>query len=87
MFGRWEMKFLDDPKGVYGGEEHIATMARKGLKQDMPDVYRFLDRFYWTPQEMDRLMVWIKDDDGMFPYEKAMRWMRYNQDRVQSWLE
>lgn len=87
MFGRWDMRFLEDPKGIFGGEEYIATMARKGLKQDMPDVYRFLDRFYWTPDEMDQLMVWIKDDDGMFPYDKALRWMRYNEKRVRSWLE
>lgn len=87
MFGRWDMRFLEDPKGIYGGEEYIATMVRKGLKTDMPDVYRFLDKFYWTPDEMDQLMVWIKDDDGMFPYDKTLRWMRYNQKRLNSWLE
>jgi glycine betaine/proline transport system substrate-binding protein len=29
---------LNDPKKVYGGEEHIATIVRKGLKEDMPEV-------------------------------------------------
>jgi len=86
MFGRWNLKFLDDPKKVYGGKEHIATIVRKGLKNDMPDVYRFLDRFHWNASEMDQLMVWIKDDNGMYPYEKAMRWIRYNQDKVENWL-
>ena len=86
MFGRWDMRFLDDPRGVYGGEEYIATMVRKGLKKDMPEVYHFLDNFYWTPEEMDQLMVWIKDDDGLYPYEKALRWMQYNEKRLQSWL-
>ncbi|MDY0396020.1 glycine betaine ABC transporter substrate-binding protein [Virgibacillus halophilus] len=28
-----DMKYLDDPKGVYGGEEKIKTLARKGLKK------------------------------------------------------
>jgi len=35
-FGRWDLKFLDDPKGVYGGAEDIVTLARKDLKTDDP---------------------------------------------------
>jgi glycine betaine/proline transport system substrate-binding protein len=87
MFGRWDMRFLKDPKNVFGDAERIETVVRKGLKQDMPKAYKFLDQFYWTPDEMDQLMVWIKDDEGMYPYEKALRWLRYNEDRVKSWLE
>jgi len=86
MFGRWNLKFLEDPKQVFGSKESISTIARKGLQKDMPVVYRFLDRFNWNAKEMDQLMVWIKDDDGMYPYEKALRWIRYNQDQVNSWL-
>lgn len=44
-FGRWNLKFLDDPENVFGGEEHINTIVRKRLKNDMPEVYAFLDRF------------------------------------------
>jgi len=87
MFGRWNLKFLEDPKKVFGSNEYISTIARKALQQDMPVVYRFLDRFNWNAKEMDQLMVWIKDDDGMYPYEKALRWMRYNQDQVNAWLQ
>jgi len=87
MFGRWNLKFLEDPKKVYGSKEYISTIARKGLHKDMPAVYRFLDQFNWNAQEMDQLMVWIKDDNGMYPYEKALRWIRYNQDQVNSWIE
>jgi len=87
MFGRWNLKFLEDPKKVYGSKENISTIARKGLQKDMPVIYRFLDRFNWNAKEMDQLMVWIKDDNGMYPYEKALRWIRYNQDQVNSWLQ
>ncbi len=30
---------LDDPKKIYGGEEFIHTIVRKGLQEDMPEVY------------------------------------------------
>jgi len=87
MFGRWNLKFLEDPKNVYGSNEYISTIARKGLKKEMPAVYRFLDQFKWNAKEMDQLMVWIKDDNSMYPYEKALRWIRYNQDQVNSWIQ
>ena len=30
-FAKMELKYLDDPLGVYGGEEPIHTMVRQGL--------------------------------------------------------
>lgn len=86
IFSRWELEFLDDPKNVFGNGGHISTMVRKGLQQDRPDVYALLDNFHWTPEEMGQLMLWIQDDKGMFPYEKAQRWIRSHQERVASWL-
>lgn len=86
MFGRWTMKFLKDPKNVYGGEEHINTITRKGLKEDMPKVYSFLDKFYWTPDQMDQVMVW-NQMSGADPYESAKRWIKYNPDQLKKWLE
>ena len=86
-FARWKLKFLDDPKNVYGGKEEIHTIVRKGLKDDMPDVYRFLDNYNWAPEDLEQLMIWIQEDQGMYPGEKALRYMRYHADQVKSWLE
>ena len=87
MFARWKLKFLDDPKNVYGGKEEIHTVVRDGLEQDMPDVYRFLDNFQWSPEQLEQLMIWIKEDDGMFPGEKAMRYMRFHPEQIESWVQ
>ena len=86
-FARWKLKFLDDPKNIYGGKEEIRTIVRTGLKDDMPDVYRFLDNFNWAPEDLEQLMIWIKEDEGLYPGEKALRYMRYHQDQVESWLK
>jgi glycine betaine/proline transport system substrate-binding protein len=85
MFGRWTMRFLEDPKGIYGGEENIHTIVRRGLAEDMPEVYKFLDAFSWTPEEMDQLMVW-NQMQGADPYRSALRWMKYNPERLEAWL-
>ncbi len=83
-FARWDLKYLKDPKGVYGKEERINTIVRKGLKEDMPEVYKFLDNFKWTPEDMAEVMVWNTENDK--PYENAVRWINENKDKVQKWL-
>lgn len=82
-FAKWDLKYLEDPKGIYGGEEHIATIARPGLKEDMPEVYKTLDDFYWTPADMEAVMLDIQG--GMSPDEAAQKWIKNNQDKVSEW--
>jgi len=86
IFARWQLEFLEDPKGVFGEGGHISTMARKGLAQDYPEAAKLLDNFAWSPEEMGQLMLWIQENKGLFPYEKALRWIRTHPKRVESWL-
>ncbi len=85
-FARWKLKFLEDPKNIYGGEEQINTIVRKGLKDDMPEVYKFLDKFHWSPDDMGQLMIWMQEP-GANPYQATLRWLRSNPKLVKSWLE
>lgn len=87
MFARWKLKFLEDPKNVFGGTEDIHTMVRPGLREAMPEAYAFLDHFSWTPEEASQYMIWNQSDQGLFPYEKALRWLRMYPDRAADWLD
>lgn len=83
-FARWDLKYLEDPKGIYGGEEEIHTIVRKGLKEDMPEVYRLLDNFHWSLQEIGQVMAYTAD--GADPTASAKRWIKENPQRVKEWL-
>ncbi|TVM18490.1 glycine/betaine ABC transporter substrate-binding protein [Oceanidesulfovibrio indonesiensis] len=86
MFGRWQLKYLDDPKGVLGEEEKIHTIVRNGLKEDMPEVYAFLDRFsYESPDQLQALMAW-NEEEGADRYENAKRFIAEYPELVESWL-
>jgi len=85
MFAKMELKYLDDPKGIYGGEEQIHTLVRKGLEADMKDAYTFLDQFEWTPEDMAEVMVAIQE--GKTPEEAAKNWVSSNPDKVEAWLK
>ena len=84
-FAKMELRYLEDPLGIYGGDERIHTIVRKGLEQDHPDAYQFLDRFYWTPDDMAQVMVDIQE--GMDPEEAARKWIEANGDKVDAWVE
>ncbi|MFO1445445.1 ABC transporter permease subunit [Bacillus sp. Bva_UNVM-123] len=83
MFSSFDLKYLDDPKGSFGGAESIHTIVRKGLEQDAPGAYKILDQFSWEPSDMEAVMVDITD--GMDPTEAAEKWIDANPDKVSEW--
>lgn len=85
MFSKYDLKYLYDPKGSFGGEENITTIARKGLKKDMPKVYRIVDRFNWSVKDMESVMLDM--NDGMSAEEAAQKWIDTHQDQVKQWLQ
>lgn len=84
-FASMDLKYLDDPLGVYGGDEQIHTIVRKGLDKDMKDAYTFLEQFEWTPDDMAEVMVGIQE--GKSPEEAAKAWVEANADQVEAWIQ
>ncbi|UFT99875.1 glycine/betaine ABC transporter [Radiobacillus kanasensis] len=84
MFAKWDLKYLKDPKNVYGDVEHISTIARKGLKEEMPEAHTILDRFQWEPADMEEVMLAAQDSSFE---EAAQQWIDKNQDTVAKWTE
>lgn len=84
-FARWDLKYLDDPRNVFGGTERISTVVRQGLKADRPQVYAFLERFSWTASDMEEVML-LMQQDGTTPEEAARRWIERHPETVGQWL-
>jgi len=85
-FGRWELKILNDPKNFFGKEETINTVVRKGLKEDMPEVYAFLDKFSWDSEDISAVMVANQASRANFN-KTALKWVKDNPEKVDKWLE
>ena len=82
-FVKYDLKYLEDPKGIYGGVESIHTFVREGLEKDSPEAFKMLDAFNWTAQDMESVMLDISE--GMIPTEAAKKWIQENEDRVAEW--
>lgn len=85
MFGRWQLKYLEDPLNIYGGAENINTVVRKGLKAEMPEVYAVLDNFHWSSADLQQVMVMNQQADSN-PYDNAVLWINEHPETVQAWM-
>lgn len=85
IFQRYDLKYLDDPKNTMGKAESINTIARKGLKEDMPEAYRILDNFKWSVNDMESIMLKIENGDD--PKKATKEWIDNNRDKVDKWTQ
>ncbi|KTS31031.1 glycine/betaine ABC transporter substrate-binding protein [Methylobacterium indicum] len=86
MFARYQLKYLADPKQVFGGEESVNTLARKGLKEDMPEVYGILRKFKLGIKDEEAVMA-ENEEKGAKPAETAAKWIAANRATVDGWLK
>lgn len=84
-FASYDLKFLEDPKMVYGDVENIHIMARQGLEEDAPEVARFLENFSLEPAELGAVIGAIAE--GEEPLTAARQWIAANEDIVEGWLQ
>ncbi|BCP64741.1 glycine betaine/carnitine/choline ABC transporter substrate-binding protein [Streptococcus parasuis] len=85
MFAKYDLKFLEDPMGVFGDAEEIHTIVRQGLKEDQADAYNIIDQFNWEPEDMQAVMLAISE--GKTPRQAVRDWIELNPDKVKKWLD
>ena len=84
MFAKWKLRFLDDPKGVYGAAETVNSIGSKGLEAKAPDVAAFLKKFSWNSKdEIGEVMLAIQE--GEKPEKAAKEWVAKHPERVSQW--
>lgn len=84
-FAKFDLKYLEDPEGVFGGAEDIHTIGRLGLGDDLPEAYAILKKFNWLEEDMAEVMVEIID--GAKPEVAAQNWIDKNEDKVSEWTD
>ncbi len=87
MWAAYDLKYLEDPEGVFGDAETINTIVNAEWAENAPeDVMSFLDNFHWTGEQMGAVMLAITQE-GAEPFEAARAWIADNQDVVDGWLQ
>lgn len=84
MFAKYKLRFLADPKNVYGAEEHVDSVINPNLNTKAPAVVAFLKKLSWKPEEIGAVMLAV--EGGAKPDAAAEKWIADNPARVAGWL-
>lgn len=85
MWGRWNLKFLKQDKEKVWGKGNIHIMGRKNLKDDKPELARFLKNMHFTDSQLADLMVTVEESEK--GVEKVVKqWMKENPKLINSWI-
>lgn len=85
-FNKWDLKFLDDPKQVYGEAETLYTIARGDIMEDenLKEAVEFIENFKMNDDQLSKLMTDFEEGDN--EEATAKKWVEDNEELVNSWL-
>lgn len=81
-----DMKYLDEPKEIYGAVESLHSLARLGLEEEQPEAYQLVDQFEWEVEDMEGIMFEAQET-GEEIEDLAVQWVDDNPEKVEQWTE
>lgn len=85
VFSEYDLKYLEDPKKVYGEADDIYFMTRKGFEDEYPEVVKWLNNWKMDDDSLGELMAIGQELDD--PVEAAKQWIEENRDLVDEWMQ
>ncbi|WP_185985324.1 glycine betaine ABC transporter substrate-binding protein [Aureimonas mangrovi] len=83
-FAQYDLKYLDDPQGVFGDVEQIHYVTRSGFAEDFPRVHEWLEAWEMDDQSLGSLMAAVEEGGEV---EGVSQWIDENRELVDSWIE
>jgi len=83
MFGKYKMRYIDDPKKAIGGSEHVDILSRKDFKADNPAAAEFLSRMKIPLEDLEAGM----SDAQETSYDAAVaKYIENHPDQIKNWV-
>jgi glycine betaine/proline transport system substrate-binding protein len=83
MFGKYDIRYIEDPKSSLGDAEHVDILARKGFKEENPEVAGFLSRMKLPISDLESAMFNAQETS----YDEAVeKYITDHPDQVKAWL-
>lgn len=84
IWGKFKLKYLKDPKNIYGQSGHVSTLVNPALAKKSPQVFQFLNRFYIKLSDLNSLEV--KTKGGMSEDDAVKQWLANHKTTVDGWF-
>jgi glycine betaine/proline transport system substrate-binding protein len=85
LFERFDVRFLEDPKGVFGDNENIVALGCRNLSSTHPRVYRFFERMQLSENQFNRLIYFVNQYED--PEMGVREWINKNEYVVNQWVK
>ncbi|WP_031485904.1 glycine betaine ABC transporter substrate-binding protein [Maridesulfovibrio frigidus] len=85
IFSEYKLKYLKDPKNVYGDGDDIFFITRKGFADSYGDVLKWMNNWIMDDKSLGELIGTIEKNGD--PAEGASIWIEKNQKLVNSWFK
>ncbi|WP_165219585.1 glycine betaine ABC transporter substrate-binding protein [Affinirhizobium pseudoryzae] len=83
MFGKYKLRYIDDPKKALGDAEHVDILARKGFKDENPKVAGFLSRMKLPISDLEQAMFNAQETS----YDEAVaKYIKDHPDQIKTWV-
>jgi glycine betaine/proline transport system substrate-binding protein len=84
MWAKFDIKFLKDPKHIYGKGGYIGTVVNPALAKKSPEVYAFFNRFAIPREQLSKMMLEVKN--GKDVNQVVGDWIKAHPKMVDSWV-
>lgn len=85
VFAEYDLKYLDDPKLVYGEGDDSYYATRVGFEDDYPEVVQWMNNWKMDDDAIGELMsLGLELGD---PLEAAKQWIEENRELVDEWMQ
>jgi glycine betaine/proline transport system substrate-binding protein len=81
----FDLRYLEDPEGIWGEGERVYTVARNGYQDENPNFYKFLEQFKVTAPIQNKWIDSYKRQEKD-PEVVAEEWIANNLDVVNQWV-
>ncbi len=81
----FDLRYLEDPEGIWGEGERVYTVARNGYQDENPNYYKFLEQFKVTAPIQNKWIDSYKRQEKD-PEVVAEEWIANNLDVVNQWV-
>ena len=84
IFARWDLRYLEDPKGVFGVTQKIHAIARQGIREDTPRAAAFPAQYELPNPVLEQALL---DYDRNGDVEAAVsKLIESNPELVDEWV-
>lgn len=82
-FARWDLRYIEDPKGVITSLQHVDTLVHRGFYREHPEVFEMITRMKMPLQHVQ----WGMNEGEQSSYpEAARKYVEKHPDLVEYWV-